>query len=334
MSLTFLILYLSLHISSSFYNVSQKIPKEYEVAPWYAFKPSVITYSFDDGTFNHLLKAVPLLDKYNFKGSFNLITNKKNNWEEYLKIAENGHEISSHTITHPHLKQMDRVAQIQELKESKKLIEKMVKQECVTLVYPYCEAADYKLIEKYYISGRSCSGKYISSKPDDMFDLSSFGIGNESNYKTAEDLNNLVDKAFEQKKWIIFLIHGIDNDGGYSPFDSIELETHFKYVFKNEKNFWVATFRDVSKYILEANSLIILEKKDNKKNTVIEVSTEYKTDVTKLDFPVTVSRTLDDKCKKVTILKEDDLSEIKNEINEGKVIFDVVPGESYVIKCE
>lgn len=334
MFLTLLILYLSFYITLCIYDLTPNVPKEYEIAPWYSFKPSVITYSFDDGSFNHLLKAIPLLDKYNFKGSFNLITNVKNDWEEYKKAAENGHEIASHTITHSNLKELDKDSQVQELKESKKLIEKMIGQKCVTLVYPYCVVGDYDIIEKYYISGRSCSHQYISNNPDDMFDLSSFGIGSESQHKTAQDLNDLVDTAFNQKKWIVFLIHGIDNDGGYSPFDSFELENHFQYVTKNENNFWVATFRDVSEYILESNSLIILENTDDEKNIIIEVSTGYKTDIIELNHPVTVSRTIDDKCKKVAIMKKEDLIEIKSEIKERKIIFDVIPGEKYVMKCE
>ena len=106
---------------------------------------------------------------------------------------------------------------------------------------------------------------------------------------------------------IIFLIHGIDNDGGFSPLETIELENHFKYVTENENNFWVATFKDVTKYILEANSLIILENKKDENNIEIEVSIEYKTDITTLDVPITVSRKLNDKCQKVDILRESDL---------------------------
>lgn len=329
MSFILFLFFIFLHSSTSIYNFTQKIPEEYQVAPWYGFKSSAITYSYDDGSSNHLLKAIPLMDKYNFKGSFNLITNVKNNWDGYREAAENGHEIASHTITHSHLKEQDRTTQTQELKESKKLIEKMVGHECVTLVYPYCEAGDLDIAEKYYISARSCSHQYISHNPDNMFDLSSFGIGNESNHKTAQDLNEIVDIGLEQKKWTVFLIHGIDNDGGYSYFDSFELENHFKYVQK--KDFWVATFRDVSKYILEANSLIIKEHKNEEGNIIIEVSTEYKTEITKLNVPVTVSRLIDYHIKDLTIMKEDDLSEIKTEIKEGLVIFDVVPGENYIM---
>ena len=321
-----------LHSSTSIDGSTQKIPEEYEVAPWYGFKPSAITYSFDDGSSNHLAVAVPLLDKYNLNGTFNLITSLDNNYRGFKTAAQNGHEIASHTISHPNLNGLDRDTQTKELKESKKIIEKNIEQECITLVYPYCAAGDVDIAKKYYISGRSCSGQYISHNPTNMFDLSSFVIGSESSFITAEDLNNLVDGGMKQKKWTVLLIHGIDDDGGYSPISSFELETHFQYVQKND--FWVATFRDVSKYILEANSLVISENTNKDGNIVIEVSAEYKTSITKLDIPVTVSRLLDTNWEKVSIVKENDLTEIKTEIKDGKIIFDVVPDEKYIMTCE
>ena len=314
-------------------NFTQKIPEEYEVAPWYDFKPAVITYSFDDGTYNQIGKAVPLLDKYYFKASFNLITSWEQDWEGYKLAAKNGHEISSHTINHPNLREQDLDTQLTELKESKRLIEKKIGQECVTLVYPFCVSGDYDLAKKFYISGRACSGQLIDSNPRDMFELSSIGIGNESDYQTAESLNKWVDKAFKKKKWVVFLIHGIDHDGGYSTFDSFELELHFKYVKKNEDKFWVATFRDVSKYILEANSLIIEESSGEAGMTTIKVSCEYTTPVTKLDFPVTVSRKYEPSCQKPTIIKESDKSPIDVRIESDKMIFNVVPGENYFLTC-
>lgn len=331
MDFKLLIFFITLHITISVYDLQADIPKGYEIAPWHGFKPSAITYSFDDGTPNHLLKAIPLLNKYNLKASFNLITKNSNDWEGYKAAAENGHEIASHTITHSHLQQQDKETQTQEFKESKKLIEKMVGQECVTLVYPYCESGDIEIQKKYYISARSCSRQLISPNPSDMFDLSSFGIGSESNYKTAEDINALADKALEQKKWLVYLIHGIDGQS-YSPFDSFELENHLKYVIKKD-SFWVATFKDVSKYILEANSLVISENKNEDGETVIEVSAGYKTELTKLDVPVTISRELEDNCENVVIMKEDHLNEIDVQMEGGKVIFDVVPDEKYIMKC-
>ena len=321
-----------MHISLSVYDLTPKIPEEYEIAPWHGFKPSAITYSFDDGSLNHLLKAVPLCDKYNLKATFNLITGGNNDWEGYKAAPENGHEMASHTIGHPDPNEQDDEEQNEEYKESKKLIEKMVGQECITLAYPYCAAGNYNIIKKYYISARSCSNKFINSNPDDMLDISSIVIGSASGYNTAKDLNGLVDKALERKEWVVFLIHGIDNQA-FSPLDSFELEIHLKYVIKKD-SFWVATFKDISKYILEANSLIILENKNKNGDIVIEVSTEYKTKLTVLDFPVTVSRKLDEKCKKVIIINKNDSSKIDVEIKDGKAIFDVIPDEKYILKCQ
>ena len=331
MDFKLLILFISLHLTISLEESQQDIPTEYEVAPWHGFKQAAITYSFDDGSRNQLLKAVPILDKYNLKATFNLITQSSNDWEGFKAAAENGHEIASHTITHSHLPEQDKETQTQEFKESKKLIEKMIGQECVTLAYPYCEPGDYDLIQKYYISARVCWGTLISHNTNDMYILSSIGIGSESDYKRAEDINALADLALKEKKWLVFLIHGIDNQA-YSPFDSLELEKHIKYVLKDD-NIWVATFKDISKYILEANSLIIKENKNEEGDTIIEVSTGYKTDLTKLDVPVTVARVLDDKCENVVISKENYLDEIDKQIESGRVIFDVVPGEKYIMKC-
>ena len=329
------IIYFSLFISFSL-NISEytpKIPKNYEIAPWYDFKPAVITYSFDDGTFNQIQKGVPLLDKYNLKGSFNLITSWDHDWEAYKRAAENGHEISSHTVNHPNLSEQNLETQTLELKESKKLIEKMVHQECITLVYPYCNAGDYNLAKKFFISARSCSGQLIDPNPDDMFELSSIVIGDKTEYSFGKDLNMWVDKAFEQKKWVVFLIHGIDGDGGYSPIESFELDLNFKYVKENEYKFWVGTFKDVSKYILEANSLIIEENINKDGDIEIDVSCQYKTKITELDFPITISRKIDSECLKTLVLKEDSLSEVKSRIKDDKIIFDVVPGKKYFLKC-
>ena len=333
-SLKIIILFFYFHLILNLRGYIPKIPKEYEIAPWYDYKPAAITYSFDDGIFNQLQKGAPLLDKYEFKGSFNLITSWNHDWEAYKKVAESGHEISSHTINHPNLPEIDKEIQTTELKDSKKYIEKMTGQECITLVYPYCNAGDYDIAKKYFISARSCSNELIDPNPKDMFELSSFVIGNKTEYITGKDLNNLAIKAFEENKWLVFLIHGIDDDGGYSPIESLEFEYHLRYVKSYEDRYWVATFKDVSKYILEANSLIIEDKENEDGNIIIDVSCEYITKITKLDFPITISRTIDSKCLKPIIVNEKNLKEIKKRIIIDKIIFDVVPGEKYNLKCE
>ena len=77
-----------------------------------------------------------------------------------------------------------------------------------------------------------------------------------------------------------------------------------------------------------------MENKNEDGDIVIDVSTEYKTELTVLDIPVTVSRKMDEKCKKVIIINENDSSKIDVEIKDGKAIFDVITDEKYILKCQ
>ena len=141
-------------------------------------------------------------------------------------------------------------------------------------------------------------------------------------------LNNLADNAAQQNKWAVYLIHGIDGDGGYSPISSSELDQHFSYI-KQQDKWWVATFKDVSKYILEANNLVITET-GNDSAYIIVVSCSYQTSVTRLDVPVTIARKVS--CSN-PLVKQNGSNIISTPYN-GKVIFDVIPGNKYTIQCQ
>jgi hypothetical protein len=136
-----------------------------------------------------------------------------------------------------------------ECRESQRIIKQYTGSECVTLVYPYCASAHKEISSKYYISARCCSKHIEPHTPADMFDISSVGVGLESDVNKAEEFNKWVDDGVSQKGWCTFLIHGIDDDGGYSPIESSELEKHLAYVTKNPDKFWVATFAQISKFI-------------------------------------------------------------------------------------
>lgn len=130
------------------------------------------------------------------------------------------------------------------------------------------------------------------------------------------------------------MIHGIDGDGGYSPIESIELDKHFKYVKENENKFWIGTFKDISKYILEANSLVIEENKNEEGNIIIDVTCEYTTKITELNYPVTILRKFNLGCKKQIVLNKKNLKEINHRYDSNGIIFDVIPGEKYLLKCD
>ena len=196
------------------------------------------------------------------------------------------------------------------------------------IVYPNCVTGNKGAMSRYYISGRTCSGQLVSNNIGDMFEISSIIIGNTGQYNSAQALNNLADSAAQQNKWAVYLIHGIDGDGGYSPISSSALDQHFSYV-KQQDKVWVATFKDVSKYILEANNLVISETgSDN--NYMVDVSCSHQTSVTKLDTPVTIARKVS--CANPSVKQNG--SPVNATPYNGKVIFDVIPGNKYTIQCQ
>ena len=308
--------------------VKAQIPDGYEVATWHNFSKAAITYSFDDGTPNQIPVAVPLLNKYGFHGTFNLITSWVKDWGEWRKVAEMGHEIASHTVTHANFGQTPDNKQEEELSESKKIIEREIGKECITMVYPYCVTGNDKIVARHYISARGCSGQIGAPTPENMFNITSRVVGTESDMQTADNFNKWVASAIGTKGWCVFLIHALDDDGGYSPIKSTEFESHLKYVKQSGPAYWVGTFAEISKYIIERNSLSISERQEMDFYE-ITVSCNAQSSLTKLDQPITVKRKLPEGCTKARIVRNN--SEIPTLIADGCIIFDVVPDEVYVL---
>ena len=109
-----------------------------------------VTFSFDDGV-GQDVPFVKELNKYGFKATFNIntgIQTRANRWVNEgvdihrmnikgLKELYAGHEVSSHTLTHPFLEKLDEETIYNELYYDKKNIEELFDSEVVGLAYPY-----------------------------------------------------------------------------------------------------------------------------------------------------------------------------------------------------
>ncbi|TDN40316.1 T9SS type A sorting domain-containing protein [Hymenobacter sp. UV11] len=232
----------------------------YEVATWRQFKPAAISYTLDDNTSNQLPVAIPLFDKYGFKTTLFTVTNWAPNWAGLRAASANGHEVTSHTVSHPSLGTIPVAQQVTELQQSQALIKANVPTaKCETVAYPNCSLGDVPTIQTYYLAGRVCSGAIMPSSPPDFYNLSAIITGSTGTITTAAAMNAKIELAKSSKGWCVFLTHSIDNDGGYSPTQSTELAAHLAYTNTNIADYWVATFSDVVKYIKERNALAVAE---------------------------------------------------------------------------
>ena len=89
----------------------------------------VVIFIFSDGLKSQFTNAKPILDKYGFKGTFDIVCNyvgTKNgymDWDDINELYNEGHDIGSHSMSHVHLTELSNESIAYEVGESKKCLE-------------------------------------------------------------------------------------------------------------------------------------------------------------------------------------------------------------------
>jgi peptidoglycan/xylan/chitin deacetylase (PgdA/CDA1 family) len=311
---------------------SQEVDSAYEVGTWHGFRTSAVSFTFDDGTANQFTKAIPIFDEYGFKLTlFTVINWSSGNWNALKSAAANGHEVASHTMTHPYLGPMTIEQQTEELRNSKNQINSQIRgEQCITIAYPYCEVSNYAVCREYYIAARGCSGSIESRTPSDFFNISSIICGTEGPVKTVQDFNNRANSAASSKGWLVYLLHGVDNDGGWSPVVSDTLRGALEYLNSNPSKFWVSSFSNVVRYIRERNSTSVVELSVTDSIITCEITDTLDNEI--YNFPVTVRRELPEGWISASVSQDGSIisSQVVEIDSKKYVMFDAVPDNGAV----
>jgi oligosaccharide reducing-end xylanase len=329
--ITFVLMIAGLATILSACSPAEKI--SYEVAVWPGFKQAAVSYTFDDQCANQFTIAVPLFDEYGFKLTLYPVVDW-GRWEEIKAAAANEHEVGSHTMTHPHLNTLSLEEQEEELGRSKQMFNDGLRIEgvdCNTVAYPYCDAGDLSVISRYYIAGRGCSQEIVPSTPADYYNISSIVCGNQGSVNTLADFQAKFTAAANVQGWCVLLLHGIDDDGGYSPLSSDVLRQSVEYLDKNRATFWVTTFRDAVLYAKERDAVSVVEKQRTASEIQLEITNNP--DDTIYHYPLTIRCTLPSGWENVTVKQNNEiLSSNIVVVNQGRsLVFDAVPDGGIVI---
>jgi hypothetical protein len=312
---------------------SKTIDSPYEIGPWPGFRKAAISYTFDDGCSNQFAIALPMFDEFGFKMTLFTVTDWiKDKWQILKGAASTGHEIASHTISHPSLDTLSLDRQEIELKKSQEAIDANIpKSKCLTIAYPNCRVGNVPLCEKYYIAARGCQGFIEKSTPQNFMNISSIICGRLGSIKTAENFTKRFEDTAASSGWCVLLIHGIDNDGGYSPLPSAELKASLEYLKENKNTFWVDTFLNVVRYIRERDAVTI--KETSKQTDKITLQVTDTLDNAIYNYPLTIRRPLPENWQSAKILQKDkEIAASVVETNNVKyVMFDIVPDSGDVI---
>ncbi len=290
-----------------------------EIATWKGFRTSAATFTFDDGCSTQKTYAVPLFDKYGYKASFYVVTNWANgngmSWSDFKTLANNGHEVGSHSDTHAN------TMPDSEISSSKSTIEKQIGKSCLTITYPNCNEPSESTLRQYYIGGRVCDGQVMGSTPSNYYRISSIICGNTGSYNSSSALCGKMNEAANKKGWVVFLIHEVQSGSGYSPTATDAISGALDYASKNDSKFWIATFRDAILYSKERNSAKVTVTSTS--STDISLSLTDNLDNSIYNYPLSLRYKMPDGWSEVTVSQNDE--ELTSEVKDGYIYFDAVP---------
>ena len=198
---------------------------------------SFVSLTFDDGREEQYSKFYPILNEYNLKATFYVVTERIGwkgvmGWNELKTLYKDGNEIGSHTHTHPHLTTLSNNELDFEFKKSYDVLHPF---NCCTLAYPYGEYDERVVGEarKYYTAARGYNNPNERNKDlelnldlnQESYKLKSFPIEHAIPSKPFEALQNCSLFALPFSKfiqtlkeilayhrmrnaWVIFAIHG------------------------------------------------------------------------------------------------------------------------------
>ncbi|MGB4401105.1 MAG: polysaccharide deacetylase family protein [Daejeonella sp.] len=217
-------------------------------------------------------------------------------WDDIRTYAAQGHEFGSHTVTHARLAALDEANMLYELEKSREDILKQLGPK-----YTFSAEGPYGIenervmeyAHKIYPALRNRMPEPFleelnrsSRKNPGSFNKEYVQWQRGATTKTPMPLmKSWIDTtAAKDNIWLVLVIHGVDGIG-WEALTSAALDEYFQYMKAEEKDLWIATFADVTKYIRERMNASI---KTKEKKDKVTVSLTHNLDKSMYDIPLTL----------------------------------------------
>ncbi len=272
---------------------SQTIDPNYEVGTWSGFRTAAVSYVSDNGYLSNLYSIViPMFNGYGYKLTMFEIPDWNPPWSSVQAAVAQGHEAASLLMDHSDMFTIDEAEAIYQLSQSQIVINSYIQPEgqCLTVGYPQCHVAYQNIVAQYYIAARTCGNSINPSTPTNFYTIDSLVVGSAGSLNTTASIIAKDNQAASSGGWVVYLVHGINGDGGYSPISSTVLNETLQYLDAHRNVFWVNTFLNVVKYIKERNDASVSEISNTGDSITLQVTDTL--DDTIYDYPITIRRPL------------------------------------------
>ena len=305
-----------------------------EIATWSGFRKGAASFTFDDGAPSHVSDAGPTFKKYGYKGTFNLVVNWNPNWSGFQGLADEGHEIASHSNSHGNNMSGEEAS-------SKNNIKGKINQKygIITVAYPNCNVPNESAVLQNYIVGRICNGSWQGMSdnmgkdgPSNWAKVPAIMTGSEGQLKSTNDFTSQMQKVVQSNGWVAFLTHGFQGKSNgsatYSPTDLNAIDGALKWAQQNDKDIWVAPMGFVAMYIKERKASKIEAQDGGAANTMtFELKHSIADNISKYDYPLSIRVKSDWSKAEVT----QDGAKLESKIDGGYIYFDAVPNAGKIV---
>ncbi len=239
-----------------------------------------------------------------------LLTGEVITWPEIKAFAKNGHEFGNHTISHPRLSVLDEANLLYELEKCKEEIlnqlgpEHTFSAECpfgtenervMQYAYKIHPALRNRMPEPYLEELNRASKKNPSPYNKEYVQWQRGPLQK----TTMPEMKAWVDTLLVHDNiWLVLTFHGVDGIG-WEAKPHQEHKAYFSYMKEKEKNLWVGTFGDVTKYMRERmNARTDIDKSNDNK---IVVTLKHTLDSSLYKFPLTLKTRVQNDWKRAKI---------------------------------
>lgn len=196
----------------------------YSITPYVpsGFNQPLLSLTFDDGHEDNVTNALPLLNQLDLKTTQCFATEHIENDPQQatgnvLAFYNSGHEICSHSVTHPMMTTLTAAQLDHEAKYSRDYLQGIIGGPVRNFATPYGDynATVIGTLKKYYRSHRTVDEGYNSK---DNFDIYRVRVQNIFNTTTAAQVSAWVEQAKADKTWLVLVYHRVGANPG--QFDS------------------------------------------------------------------------------------------------------------------
>lgn len=206
-------------------------------------RQAAVSLTFDDGLLDHYTLVAPHLDSLGLKATFWVIGKsieegeynyaRRLTWEMCREMSDRGHEISSHSWSHPHLTELSEEELREEVTRNDDAIERATGKRPITFCYPF--NAQNELVARVCHEGRVGTRDYQEPQ------------GQANTHSTPETLRAWLDKVIAEGEWGVTMTHGIHS--GWDQWDDEQvLWDFFKDLASRQDEVWIDTFAAVAAY--------------------------------------------------------------------------------------